>query len=188
MVALLLMLSACGSQVDVGSDASADAQPQDADAVDVGSADADGDAGGADAGDHDAGWCVSSPCTQRLRLDADCIENPKTGFACDAGPGFHDGECNAVDQCVGEPCECTAGPCCDGCFFFDVNALCDLPADEGITVCDGAVAQWDLIYRQCDPGGVCSPRQVVSGTGSSPCPQGTYCDSSSERGMRCRPI
>lgn len=182
MVALLLMLSACGTTEGVSGDASADAQQQDADAVDMGGDDA------GDGGAGDAGWCVSSPCTQRLRFDADCVENPKTGFACDAGPGFYDGECNAVDECVGEPCECSDGPCCDGCFFFDVNALCDLPADEGITVCDGSVAQWDLIYRQCDPGGVCSSRQFVSGTGSSPCPQGTYCDSSSERGMRCRPI
>lgn len=71
------------------------------------------DAGGPDAGCACSG--VSECCDGCMPISGEC-SSPISGTGGDAA--CMDGEC------IGEPCECDSGPCCDGCFFRPATYQC----------------------------------------------------------------
>lgn len=185
MVALAAVLAlGCGD--DQGAP---DGGPGDA-GFDVAVADVGLEDVGADAGEGDAGWCVSTECTTRLRFDDTCMEVPLTDYSCDAGSGFYDGVCNAIDECIGTPCECLEGACCDGCHFLARDEECaGSPSGGPNTFCSGHEAFWEIRERYCDgDSAACGERYSVLSTTSGACPSGTTCNDNGVEGMRCRPL
>jgi hypothetical protein len=182
LVALVTLALGCGETQGVTDDAGSDAE-----AVDLGGLDVAVDDAGSDAGPEvDAGWCVSEPCIQRLNYFGECMDNVMTDFPCEAPAGTYDGVCSAAGVCVGTPCECSEGPCCDGCLLLAEDARCNMAPDEGPTICDGQDALWDLHFRLCDGGeSDCGDRFETDGQGTGRCPVGTQCDSNAPQGMRC---
>lgn len=183
MVALAAVLAlGCGDEG--GADAGTDA------GVDVAVADMGGgaDGGDGDAGEADAGWCLSTPCMTRLRVGDTCVDQPRTGFSCDAGPGFYDGECISPTECVGTPCECSEGPCCDGCLFVAMGEPCaGQPVPGRNKSCSGATATWDILEYYCDgDSAACGGNNSIVGEGSGTCPEGMVCRPGGAEGMRCQ--
>lgn len=78
--------------------------------------------------DDDAGWCVDSPCVQRLRFDGTCVEDVREDFPCDdEDERTYDDRCDVEGVCGGTACECdtTADPCCDGCNTLPIGTTCE---------------------------------------------------------------
>ena len=176
LVALALTLCACGS-VDGALDGGSDADTRDYGVVvyDM-------------ATPRDMGEpCVSEPCIQRsLIAGGVCVEDVRETFSCDPGPLAYDGRCNAVGECVGTPCECTADSgCCDGCHIIAEDEPCNDPPVEGPTVCSGNVL-WEIRAHLCDGATTeCGERYTVTGMGQNTCPAGRICNEGAPQGMRC---
>lgn len=137
MIAVLsaFALAACGEaqpepdagEEDAGRIAEDDAGPIDLDA-------------GPDAG-PDAG-CV---CTGATECCDGCMPINE-GATCDSprpGTGGDTGTCLG-GRCEGAPCECSSGPCCDGCLYRPTDYVCERDriyatrcVPTGITACPG---------------------------------------------------
>lgn len=124
LVALVTLALGCGETQGVTGDAGSDAEAVDLGGLDV----AVGDAGSDANIEEDAGWCLDSPCIQRLRFDGTCVENVRNDFPCDdEDERTYDDRCSATGVCGGTTCECgpALDPCCDGCHTLAIGTVCE---------------------------------------------------------------
>lgn len=115
---LAAVLMACGTPavVEDASDGDADAGPPVSDSGRDAGRDAAVD-GGADAGPG-CDCNVPSACCDG------CLAQNEGGACTNPIPGTG-GEATCADgSCVGQPCACSSGPCCDGCFFRPATYQC----------------------------------------------------------------
>lgn len=129
--------------------------------------------------------CVSSPpCITRSWNGTSCVSTPETGDPCDDGNvTTHTDECQSNGTCAGTPCECTSGPCCDGCFFRGTDYVCEVRTVQ--TACgEGAGPSCGLrsVFSQladvhCSGGtATCSGSEVNrAGTVTTACAAGNGC-------------
>ena len=74
------------------------------------------------------GWiCVDTPpCVSRSWDGTECVATLNAGADCNDGDATtHTDLCQSDGACRGTPCECTSGPCCDGCFFRGTDHVCE---------------------------------------------------------------
>lgn len=70
----------------------------------------------------DSDVCQAATCDE---VDGCSIRSVGQGFECDDGdPRTLDDRCDS-GQCVGTPCECEEGACCDGCNFLPADTVCE---------------------------------------------------------------
>lgn len=81
--------------------------------------------GGHDAGVDDAGPDAGCECSSTSEC-CDSCHAISEGVTCSSPePGTGGTSTCAGGRCLGEPCECSDGPCCDGCFFRPATHVCE---------------------------------------------------------------
>lgn len=104
--------------------------------------------------------CPQDPCMARTWDGSICVGTPQPGEDCDDGNvTTHTDVCGADGVCRGTACECTSGPCCDGCFLRDAGHVCDpmrfVNAEcQDFTGCGGGGSIVRRHYRQATCTGV----------------------------------
>ncbi len=95
---------------------------------------------------HEDRYCsgTSGLCTGALQWDQEALhDNCNETETCSPG----ESSCAFTPAC---DCECTSGPCCDGCHFRASSFMCDDDASTEYTCRDGTDCGDDVFVRQAD--------------------------------------
>lgn len=152
----------------------------------------DGECAGATASPCDE--LLAAPECQQATCDevAGCsIQNIHEGFACDDGNARTVEDRCVRGQCVGTPCECDEGACCDGCWFLDAGTVCETGDERdwcsAFETC-GASRVRQQKQRLCtgQSAGCDAPAEWVTVEVLTECGSDAYCLGDS-RGSQCWP-